>query len=872
LYTSTFTPSTTPLTAISGTQLLTCQSNRLVDNGPNNSVITLGGTPSVQAFGPFGSVREATPLSYSNYFNGTTDYLTAPSTGIAFGTGDFTVECWVYFTSADGVSSYWFGNGSTFVLYRFSDNNLYFYTNSSGTNKITATSINAATYGNRWVHVALTRQSGSTKVFLNGTQVGSTFTSDTTNYTGTTMYIGKDPGGATYFTGYISNFRIITGTALYTSSFTPSTTPLTAIANTQLLTCQSTTMIDNSTNLFTITANGTPKVYKYNPFGYTAQSPASYNPSVHGGSAYFDGTGDYLSNTTTNATKYGTGDFTVEYWVYITVNNSAGFQSHVGSALDSTSFGFGTNGSLNLYWTTSIASGAATTALTLNQWYHVSWVRISGTLKAYLNGVQDYSASVTTNITTAGCGIGAQTSSTYPFGGGYISDIRISNGVGLYKSNFVAPTVTAISTSQTSLLLNFTGGGIVDQHSSNVLETVGNTQLASEDPYSGSYYSNYISSAANYLTYASSAALNVSGNWTIEAWYYFTLLPSGSVNFNLFNFSGGTAYNPYFYLWGDGTIYFRSIQTGGDIVTAFAHGMTVGNWYHIAVTKSSSSFAVYINGVQKATGTSSAIVNENKSLVMGDGVSGQGNAYVSNFRLVTGQVLYTGAFTPGTTPLTTSSVGTTGANVAASLTGTVQLLTCQSNKFIDNSSNALTITRTGTPTVKSFNPFQQNTGKSLYFDGSTRYLYIPSNSIGAFGTGDFTIEFWAYPTVNARQDWIDFDNGVAAARLLFFYDGTNILYYGQSATRITGTPMLLGQWQHVAVCRASGSTKLFINGTQAGSTYADTLIYGAQPLYIGRDGAGSTYVTGYMKDIRITKVARYTSNFTPTTTAFKKTG
>ena len=82
--------------------------------------------------------------------------------------------------------------------------------------------------------------------------------------------------------------------------------------------------------------------------------------------------------------------------------------------------------------------------------------------------------------------------------------------------------------------------------------------------------------------------------------------------------------------------------------------------------------------------------------------------------------------------------------------------------------------------------------------------------------------------------------------------------------------MSTGQWYHIAVCRASGSTRMFVNGTQVGSTYVDTTTYLQTPVFIGSSYLGTTeLLNGYIDDMRVTKgLARYTANFTPPTTAF----
>ena len=109
-------------------------------------------------------------------------------------------------------------------------------------------------------------------MWLNDTSIATT----TVNYTWPSFssypfYIGKYPNFPSFneaqdFGGYISNVRVVIGTCLYTSTFTPPTGPLTAVTNTVLLACQSPTFTDNSGN-FTLTKTGSPYIVSQNPFG-----------------------------------------------------------------------------------------------------------------------------------------------------------------------------------------------------------------------------------------------------------------------------------------------------------------------------------------------------------------------------------------------------------------------------------------------------------------------------------------------------------------------------------------------------------------------------------------------------------------------------
>ena len=202
-------------------------------------------------------------------FNGSNQYLSIPgNAAFAFETGNFTIEWWQYMTSQpSNPRVFSIGNyPSTTIGVSIEGGTFYLWENSGiGFNY----SLTAGGYLNRWLHFAISRNNGTTSIFKDGIQIGSSY-SDTNNInnTSTALSIGQEssPSSNSYFPGYISNFRIVKGTALYTSNFTPPTSPLTAIANTSLLTCQSATIIDNSSNNFTITNNGAATVSSTAPF------------------------------------------------------------------------------------------------------------------------------------------------------------------------------------------------------------------------------------------------------------------------------------------------------------------------------------------------------------------------------------------------------------------------------------------------------------------------------------------------------------------------------------------------------------------------------------------------------------------------------
>jgi hypothetical protein len=318
----------------------------------------------------------------------------------------------------------------------------------TGTTPITA---------NAWTHIATVRNGTSLTHYINGViDAGGSFNIGTQTlfyYNGAAkdlrIGIGGDLGSP--FAGIISDFRIVKGTAVYTANFTRPTTRLTAITNTLLLTCQQDSIRDYSNNNFSVSALGDARVTSNTQFGV---SPTVITTPYASGtilnSMSFDGTGDYLLCPTNPNFSFGTGDFTIECWIYVTAAfgttspGRAALISNRAAAAGETSY-FLQHYNGKIYFgtpTTDIIVGGTT--MSINTWYHVAVTRSSGTVRLFLNGVSDATAVTgnttnfsDTNAVYVGCA-GSYLVPLFPYTG-YITDLRITKGVARYTANFTVP-------------------------------------------------------------------------------------------------------------------------------------------------------------------------------------------------------------------------------------------------------------------------------------------------------------------------------------------------------------------------------------------------------------------------------------------------
>ena len=198
--------------------------------------------------------------AYVTYFSGSNDLVSSTANNnFIFGTNDFTMEAWVYLSSGTTATIFDNRTGTSTlqpVFYISNETTLTYLT-------LGVARINSSPYSftGNWTHVAVSRNSGNTRMFINGVQTSSTYV-DTHNYIATGIpRLGTGFNSSNGLTGYLSNVRVLNGTGLYTSNFTPSTTQLTDVPNTVLLTLQSDKFIDNSSINNPISITGNPIIY-----------------------------------------------------------------------------------------------------------------------------------------------------------------------------------------------------------------------------------------------------------------------------------------------------------------------------------------------------------------------------------------------------------------------------------------------------------------------------------------------------------------------------------------------------------------------------------------------------------------------------------
>jgi hypothetical protein len=475
VYTSAFTPPSSKLTAITNTSFLSNQSNAWSkDLSSNNlTIFAGGGAPVTSADSPFVTLSSyATTDGASYYFDGSGDSIqlgTNSAQDPAFmswlnnNQGKVgTIEAWIYPTAlANADTTAYehpsiFNKGHVFWNWGIRGNTtssgsqvgqFRFYWYDGAQNWINST-VNVKL--NEWTHIASVVNGSSVKLYINGVDVtGSHYKNsvlqESLNFTGiytpanfaqgSEHYMGRVGSNISHsnWQGYISNFRVVAGTQVYTANFTPPTSPLSNISNTRLLLKAENTAIVDATRNNNLETFGDVKIS-------TAVS------KFGGSSLVFDGSGDVIFTSDSPLRNIGTGNFTVEGWFYPTTWTVEFYYRrlwYIGSGLGNDfCLNLDTNGTVQ-YRNNDTVILTSSSVLPLNSWTHVALCRNNGTTSMYFNGVFVGSTGTNNNLSSAASnklalGNLANSSERQGTFQGYIDDFRVSR-LARYTGAFTPP-------------------------------------------------------------------------------------------------------------------------------------------------------------------------------------------------------------------------------------------------------------------------------------------------------------------------------------------------------------------------------------------------------------------------------------------------
>jgi hypothetical protein len=614
------------------------QNNTFLDSSTNAITVTRTSAPTQGTFTPFSQT------GWGGYFDGSTDYLNAAANAVfAFGTAAWTVEAWVYVTTLQEIFVFDTRSSASTagIGCRIDVSGALYYSGSANTS-LTSTVITA----NTWNHIAWVYDGTTLTGYINGVSGGTATPSF--NITQNNGVVGRAGYAASgYMAGYISNLRVVKGTAVYTAAFTPSIIPLTAITNTSLLTLQSSYFKDNSSNNFSLTVNGatgTLQATAFSPFAPTA----AYSTSTVGGSGYFNGTTDFLTTAANSALALGTGAWTIEFWMYKTISsnayiivNGADWGLSTGVSLISYSGNF----ALNVGGNQSLSIGVPLIA----QWAHIAIVQNSTTVTLYQNGVSLGTITSSVNLTDNIFKVG-MTGSWSPING-YISNLRVVKGTAVYTAAFTPPTAPLTAITNTSLLLSGTNSGVYDATSKNDISTISNAQASTvQSKFGGS--SMLFNGTSDYLTAINTPNLQLgTGNFTIEGWVYLT---TGSTARGYIS-KGPSAATTGWELRFNAANFFRFEWTASFVVGTTA--IPTNTWTFVTVVRSGTATGnvkLYVNGALYATSSVAVTTDFNQTDPLRIGIDRAGTAffpgYTDEVRITKGIARYTAAFTAPTAP------------------------------------------------------------------------------------------------------------------------------------------------------------------------------------------------------------------------------
>lgn len=377
--------------------------------------------------------------------------------------------------------------------------------------------------------------------------------------------------------------------------------------------------------------------------------------------------------------------------------------------------------------------------------------------------------------------------------------------------------------------------------------------------------------------YVHSSVTLGSGDFTVEFWVYPTAIASSGYGSRVFQIGDGGDANDGLgicaFHWNNGT--HAWIVRQGYSAIAGAAAPIANAWQHVAVTKSAAGITIFVGGVRGGTIANSVNFNTSKTVYIGTSAgSWEQNIpnYMDEVRITKGIALYTDNFVPPAAAFNDPVYDVHWWDNVALLMNMEGPQ--DSTTFTDNSPYQHSLYYNGT--VK-----QRVIGKKTGFTGTeilqpNSYIFAGNADNQTIGTNDFTAEAWIHPTIydgnsQGTPTYIIGQHTVANTTGRWFMGvdtvtGSNTkalaLYYEGAIALLGNTAIPNNQWNHVAVSRYAGVTRLFLNGILVGST-STALTLPVLGFSVGGSSAGTVQsFCGYMDDVRVTNgIARYTANF-----------
>ena len=894
----------------------------LKDNSSYNNQGIAGGLVTPSTMNPFDGSY------YSALFDGSTGFLTvSTATNLDVGANSFTVEFWwqpkttIRQTLFSSNSDFWLSlEYNTIGAGRLG---LYASTNGTSWDIISAGSGgNGVTSGTpnlgQWNHIALSKLSSSWAVWLNGVRVLSlSLAGSIVSRVNEVKIIGASTSAASNkVNGWMSNFKFVIGGVTYNPSSTTITIPTSPLtvdsANVRLLALQDPWFRNNASLTAPITLNGTVSVVPFHPFSV---ANANSTTVVHN-STYFSAATDYVFYKNQ---LIGPTNFTIDAWIYplskattsTIITNTTDFLQGTGVSVfaGNALAGAGMN-----RWSALIGASSATSTtvpnlvgtstIRLNQWSHVAISRIGNTSTLYVNGVLDATTSSTTTQAITGLGPYTVIGNTWEgssanFFNGYISNLRIVNGIGVYTGNFTldyylststqiaATNIEAISSSTSTTLLTFQNIGPVNSSVlldnsdyKNVITRVGSPALGSFNPYRQYTSSTYF--IGNGSTYLSTSTLSPAyafgtADFTMECWVLPTTMSAQGFGTIVEFRSGNTASAMNMRI--DQNRYLRVYNGPASDDNPFTDlRVTMGVWSHIAAVRIGGVVYGYINGQLAGSKTFTADVGSvSQPMFVGfnhGGAAYHWNGYLSNLRVIKSWGIYTGPFTPPISPLTVTQSART--NVRPMNTGTFTTVLILQNEYTDASANNVWLTSNGAPSSEWQSPYPLKSrysnytcdeGGSVYFNGSSADYFSVANApnivlsastSSASTTSTWTIECWVRPNGDystLRTAWSKrsaagtaYEGGLAITTgYMYYYNGVTVYP--------TNVAAQAGVWTHLAwVFNATtGWLKMYMNGVLRATVTALTFQDYDTPVSVGALYNSTQLFNGWISDLRIVK-------------------